>query len=707
MENINATYPRQPTPSAPSACAGDTGLKFERSHLSGAPEPEKHLPFGGTETKPGPQVTGGGLGAADCGTPPAPAPSNSEASVVIPAQLDGSGKPENDGPSTSGSAVADAFPLTGPTPGSSALCPAVIPPGLKRESRAKTRGSCVMITHPGLDWIPFGNPISVSGFFVSGVYVLNDQWNASSKPPGFAIDPAQPVERAATPFSAKRQVPPDCSLLTPAQRGGFLKWWSCGRPTIPDNPLVEAFCRVAFANYELRVLGGASDEQLLRAMGDLQTNHQGMLFRTGLSQTLNQAVQFAGYSKGVEHHLKAITWLRSLPGVPWGSTEVNMLLDGFFRAGVKIDGQIALLVGWAALTGDEQSVVSAKWDEHAPAFGHGFKRLYPAGMELTWPHATVSFVYTPSHPDVARALPAGMRLGFDLPDFFADGQFQPVLNLFRSVFGLPLVNNALAVVAPDATESFSESGTIESKTNFKEVVVRPAKPKMSTGESISSSSGNILDAARQKAAREQDDKQQATLAAIIGSVATDMQPGATSAASLLVALQAGNLPPELALAIHVGPPDTLIAIHKQIEALANGASAFNILTGNNSAGKTHGLDGAEAMALKRGLAVGRAELSPGCRLHGTNGEVRSLLGAFMRSLRLNGAPASKGLRHVLDTIKTKCQVAPEANREAWLKATQIACEPMLDLPGGAEMVEVISIYCVACAAGDPGMAAGA
>ena len=551
---------------------------------------------------------------------------------------------------------------------------------------------------PPLTWIPFGQMMPVAGFPISGIHVLTN--NSVDGRSALGVDTSLPVERGAPEPLINGEVAADYTLWTPPYRGEFLEWWSTGRPSGADTPLTEAFCRIAFANFELRILAGDTEDNLAVAIKMLYMSRQATLSRAGLSVKLNQLLQFAAYRQGTEQHMSAISSLRSLPGMPWGTTEMNMLLNGLYQACTPLNADYAILVGWAASTAEEQSVVIAGWQQLSPKFMAEFNKIYPAGLELTRPNATVPFVYEPSHLDVGRALPAGMRLGFDLPAFCSDRQLVPVLQVFRAVFGLKPVDGALGTIAPDSAKVDSEA-----HDSFKEVVVRKAKPKANAEESLTPAAKAVLDAGFLKKVEEEDQKSKSVLEKVIGNRPIDPSSSSALAASLRTALQTGNIPPEYALSVHVGPPEVLIAITTDIDAIASGASAVRILRGTNGAGKTHTLDVARIIAQMRGLAVGYAELTPGCRLHGNNGEVRALISSFMRSLTVNGESAGKGLRHLLEAIKSKCQVGPEPTPKEWLKAVQVVCEPLLDQPGGPEMVQVLAKYCAASQAGHLGMVA--
>lgn len=287
-----------------------------------------------------------------------------------------------------------------------------------------------------LSWVPSNSTITLAGHALSNVHVLNGQSSDDGTQVGFAVDLSLPVEHSALPISTDVQVPANYWAWTPVQRGCFLYWSSSGRPSLPDTPLAEAFYRLAFANVEARLLAGDTDHQLLGATTGLQHAPQSILLRSGIAKKLNQAVQFAAHCRGVDQHMAAITTLRSLPGLTWSKPEMNLLMTGFQQSGTPLDANNASFVAWATLTADEYSAATAKWQEMWTRFQEEFKKLFPAGLLLTRPPATIAFAYEPAHSDLTRVLPAGTRLSMDLPDFYSDGQLTPVLNLFRSVFGL-------------------------------------------------------------------------------------------------------------------------------------------------------------------------------------------------------------------------------------------------------------------------------
>jgi hypothetical protein len=573
-------------------------------------------------------------------------------------------------------------------------------------------------------WVPVGEGFYAGGLRVSTFHITGSEPNGWA--PAFAYDLSLPVAQGIPEPLKNGQDPLACRLWTQSQRGSFLVFLDKKLPPRPDNQLTAAFCQTYFANIELRLLLGDNDQRLLDVLAEFLQRQPATFLRTGLSQKFNQLAQLVGHRQGPGQHIQVNSWLRSLPGVSWTKLEVNMLLTAFVNGGVAVDAGAAILAAWADCTPEEQARASAIWSVMLEKFGREFSGIYPDGLVLIRPSATVPFIYDPTHPDVSHPLGSRVNLGFEKCDFFADGQLSEIRRLFRSL--LSDGHNGLVTAGlpgtqpPDKPAGVEVGPEAQQRHGFEEVVVRPGKP-ISRAQDLAGlnpkhQSHNAADQARLEAAQEQDGRIRILLDGVLArgqtgkgvdgngepantpesSVPTKLDPGML--ASLRLALKGGNIPADLAPLVHVGEEETLVPLLQNVECIVNRGSAFCILTGHNGSGKTHYLDLEEQIGVARGLVVVRGEIEPDCRLHGKHGEVRKLITKLMSSLRFKGSSEGKGLRGLLETIRAKFTGSESGEVKALTEAVSTGCEPLLDHAGGAEMAEMVVKYCLASTTGE-------
>src|ERR1051325_9812424 len=157
-----------------------------------------------------------------------------------------------------------------------------------------------------INWVSFADRQKVWGFELSGIHIASP--DCAKPAPGFVIDAALPIENGMpSPLAVGQANFPD---LTPQQRGHLVSWWHNNRYPLPDGLTAESFCRIAVANFGVRILSGDTDERIREALGKLQQDHQPTFLRTGVAENVNHSVQFAALRRGTEHHRMAITRLR-------------------------------------------------------------------------------------------------------------------------------------------------------------------------------------------------------------------------------------------------------------------------------------------------------------------------------------------------------------------------------------------------------------
>lgn len=108
--------------------------------------------------------------------------------------------------------------------------------------------------------------------------------------------------------------------------------------------------------------------------------------------------------------------------------------------------------------------------------------------------------------------------------------------------------------------------------------------------------------------------------------------------TVLQALRAGVVPRTGLAFIQVGRAKEVKALVGDIDRIADGGSAVRFVIGDYGSGKTFFLTLVRAIAQEKGLVTAHADLNPDRRLHGAQGQARSLYQELMRNLGTRTKP---------------------------------------------------------------------
>lgn len=131
--------------------------------------------------------------------------------------------------------------------------------------------------------------------------------------------------------------------------------------------------------------------------------------------------------------------------------------------------------------------------------------------------------------------------------------------------------------------------------------------------------------------------------------------------AVLQSLRAGVVPRMGQHLIQVGRTREIETLFGDIERIADGGSAFRVITGEYGAGKTFFLNLIRAIAMEKKLVVASADLTPDRRLHASGGQARSLYAELMRNLSTRTKPDGGALGGVVEKFianaKSEAQTA--------------------------------------------------
>lgn len=170
--------------------------------------------------------------------------------------------------------------------------------------------------------------------------------------------------------------------------------------------------------------------------------------------------------------------------------------------------------------------------------------------------------------------------------------------------------------------------------------------------------------------------------------------------AIVRALRSGVVPRTGLQYIQVGRYNEIKSFLSDIENVADGGTSFRLVIGEYGSGKTFFLSLVRSMAIEKGLVTMNADLSPSKRLHGREGQSRTLLSELVTSLATRTRPDGNALQNILERFVTGARTKAEAD----CTSVQHAAEEMLvelnEYTGGFAFARVVAIYCRAFDDGD-------
>lgn len=163
--------------------------------------------------------------------------------------------------------------------------------------------------------------------------------------------------------------------------------------------------------------------------------------------------------------------------------------------------------------------------------------------------------------------------------------------------------------------------------------------------------------------------------------------------AVIQSLRAGVVPRVGQHLVQVGRTREIETLVSDIDRVADGGSAFRLVTGEYGAGKTFFLNLVRAVAMEKKLVVATADLNPDRRLHASGGQARSLYAELMRNLTTRTKPEGGALSGIVEkfiaTSKAEAKVAGQST-EAVLRSK---LDQLTELVNGYDFADVIAAYC--------------
>jgi len=162
--------------------------------------------------------------------------------------------------------------------------------------------------------------------------------------------------------------------------------------------------------------------------------------------------------------------------------------------------------------------------------------------------------------------------------------------------------------------------------------------------------------------------------------------------AVLQSLRAGVVPRMGQRLIQVGRTREILALVNDIERIADGGSAFRLVTGEYGAGKTFFLNLIRAIAMEKKLVVANADLNPNRRLHASSGQARSLYAELMHNLSTRTKPDGGALGGVVEKFIATAKSEAQATGKPTEGVIREKLTHLTELVNGYDFADVLAAY---------------
>lgn len=163
--------------------------------------------------------------------------------------------------------------------------------------------------------------------------------------------------------------------------------------------------------------------------------------------------------------------------------------------------------------------------------------------------------------------------------------------------------------------------------------------------------------------------------------------------AVIQSLRAGVVPRTGQHLIQVGRTNEIETLIGDIDRIADGGSAFRIVTGEYGAGKTFFLNLVRTVALEKKLVVASADLNPDRRLHASGGQARSLYAEMMRNISTRTKPDGGALAGIVEKFISTAKLEAKANGLSTETVIREKLNHLTELVNGYDFADVIAAYC--------------
>ena len=162
--------------------------------------------------------------------------------------------------------------------------------------------------------------------------------------------------------------------------------------------------------------------------------------------------------------------------------------------------------------------------------------------------------------------------------------------------------------------------------------------------------------------------------------------------TIVSALRAGVVPRLGLQHIQVGRKREVAELLKDVDRITDGGSTIRFVIGEYGSGKTFFLNLARIAALRRGVVVMSADLTPDRRLYATGGQARSLVAELTRNTSTRTRPDGGALASVVERFVTQAIRDAEEQRTSPSSVVRNRLTHLEELTSGYDFATVISRY---------------
>lgn len=269
-------------------------------------------------------------------------------------------------------------------------------------------------------WAGKGSRIEVAGIILAGAMTFWSSGPVKTKEP-CCIDTSLPVvfdDEAGQP-----EIPSSYEVMTPEQRGAYLRWISRGRMGATST----SYFRTWFFGIERRALVDKRDSAF--CLTEICARIPSLLEYPALATILRFATCVAMLIKYPME--KLCIDLRSVPVLP--IEILNVMLSPYAGTDVRLPPIIAYTAMRCSTFGGPTMLHN---DEQLVLFAAAYNERTEMGISLARPKAVTYVAYFPTNPSLSSSKPL---LSLETPDFFKDSsQLSPLIEIWTQVRNMRL-----------------------------------------------------------------------------------------------------------------------------------------------------------------------------------------------------------------------------------------------------------------------------
>ncbi len=162
--------------------------------------------------------------------------------------------------------------------------------------------------------------------------------------------------------------------------------------------------------------------------------------------------------------------------------------------------------------------------------------------------------------------------------------------------------------------------------------------------------------------------------------------------TIIQSLKSGVVPRIGLQHIQVGRKDELNSFIKDIDTVSEGGTSFRFVIGEYGSGKTFFMQLVKSIALEKGLVTIHADLSPNKRLHGSDGQARTLFSELIVSASTRTKQDGNALANILERFISIAREDAEQNGKSVSDVIHLKLKELKDYVGGYDFAKVVSKY---------------